>query len=118
MKKLVLLFLILIGQAAMAQKVNKVSLSEINPVYIEVSVLPISKFKKKVHATIDYGQKVKKHFGTKYLYLTDNEDKPIEFQSKLAVFNYLNSLGYTYVKSYSNSKVTSSEVHLFEKAKK
>ncbi|MDR0228935.1 MAG: hypothetical protein LBI72_07715 [Flavobacteriaceae bacterium] len=117
MRELFLILTIIFCQQVSAQKVNKVPLSDINATYIEVSVVPISKFKKKVHATIDYGQKIKRHFGTKYTYLTDNSDKPMEFQSKLALFNYLNTIGYTYVKSYSNSKTKSSEVHLFEKVK-
>ncbi|KZE82742.1 hypothetical protein AV926_06445 [Myroides marinus] len=118
MRKILTIFLMFISLYIQAQRINKIPLVDVNPGYIEVAMIPIN-FKPSFNVIVDYGQERKKNYSLNELYLTDDADVLMIFNSKLALYNYLYTKGYTHVKSYYKPEDSRNlEYHFFVKQDK
>jgi hypothetical protein len=111
-----LTFSCLIGiTATFAQKVNGIAVKDLDADYIEIAETPSYGIYKRI--AVDFGQKVG-IWSFKESTLTDNEGKPIDFNSIVAALNFMSRNGYELVDSYPVKNNDSNIQHYILKKKK
>ncbi|WP_320052940.1 hypothetical protein [uncultured Acetobacteroides sp.] len=102
MKKIIitLAFSCLIGlTATFAQKVNSVAVKDFTAEYITIGEIP--SFSSNVRIGVDFGQKIASSWKSKEIVLTDDEGKPMDFNTTVAALNFMYQNGYELVNTYT-----------------
>lgn len=102
MKKIIitLAFSCLIGlTATFAQKVNGVAVKDFTAEYITIG--ETLTFSSSFRIGVDFGQKITSSWKSKEIVLTDDEGKPIDFNTMTAALNFMYQNGYELVNIYS-----------------
>jgi hypothetical protein len=118
MKKILitLAFSCLMGATAtFGQKVNGVAVKDFLGDYIEIAETP--SFSSNIRIIVDFGQKASV-WSDKESILTDNDGKPMDFNSMVAALNFMSKNGYELVNSYSVKAGDSATQHYILKKKK
>ncbi|WP_010252775.1 hypothetical protein [Myroides injenensis] len=94
MKIILTTFLLLLGATSFAQRINGIDFLKDNPEYLEV-IVSSRGLSTKLNLLIDYGQPTKLLSNNKKeMLVTDNNGNPLEFYSRIGIFNYMNSIDY------------------------
>lgn len=102
MKKIIitLAFSCLMGvTATFAQKVNGIAVNDIIVEYITIGEIP--SFGHNVKIGVDFGQKITSNWNSKEIVITDDEGKPIDFNTTTAALNFMSQKGYELVATYT-----------------
>ncbi|KZE82739.1 hypothetical protein AV926_06430 [Myroides marinus] len=104
MKRLILLTTLLLATTNYAQKINKVPLSSIESLFIDVQAHYAEVHSNQLNLYVNYGQESNSLPPSVEYLLTDDDNTALVFDSERQITTYFRKLGYDLIKTYKHER--------------
>ncbi|KUF44342.1 hypothetical protein AS361_02850 [Myroides marinus] len=104
MKRLILLTTLLLATTNYAQKINKVPLSSIESLFIDVQAHYTEVHSNQLNLYVNYGQESNSLPPSVEYLLTDDDNTALVFDSERQITTYFRKLGYDLIKTYKQER--------------